>query len=49
MIKGSSDYDTAEMSQFIDGIISECKDQGIQTMTPNEIEEMKQKWGVDIG
>lgn len=49
MIKGSSDYDTAEMSQFIDGIISECKDQGIQIMTPNEIEEMKQKWGVDIG
>lgn len=49
MIKGSSEYDTAEMSRFIDGIISECKDQNIQTMTPNEIEEMKQKWGINIG
>lgn len=49
MIKGSSEYDIAEMSRFIDGIISECKEQEIQTMTPNEIEEMKQKWGVEIG
>lgn len=49
MIKGTSEYDTAEMSRFIDGIVSECKDQGIQTITPDEIEEMKQKWGVDIG
>lgn len=49
MIKGSSEYDTAEMSRFIDGVISECKEQHIQTMTPNEIEEMKQKWGINIG
>lgn len=49
MIKGSSEYDTAEMSKFIDGIVSECKEQGIQTMTPDEIEEMKQKWGLNVG
>lgn len=49
MIKGSSEYDTAEMSRFIDGVISECEDQNIQTITPNEIAEMKQKWGIDIG
>lgn len=48
MVKGSSEYDTAEMSRFIDGIISECKDQGIETLTPDEIEKMKQKWGVDV-
>lgn len=45
MIKGSSEYDTAEMAKFIDGIISECKVQGIETMTPAEIEEIKMLWG----
>lgn len=49
MIKGSSEYDTKEMSDFIDGIISECHELGIQTMTPNEVEKIKQKWGVDVG
>ena len=48
MIKGSSEYDTGEMSRFIDGVISECKELGIQTMTPDEIEELKQKWGVEV-
>ena len=48
MIKGSSEYDTAEMSSFIDGIVSECKELGIETMTPDQIEELKQKWGVEL-
>lgn len=48
MIKGSSEYDTAEMSSFIDGIVSECKELGIETMTPDQIEEMKQKCGVEL-
>jgi hypothetical protein len=30
-IKGSSEYDTKEMSIFLDGIVSECKDLGIET------------------
>ena len=46
---GSSEYDTREMSIFIDGIVSEAKDLGIDTMTPAEINELKEKWGVDIG
>lgn len=44
MIKGSSEYDTAEMSHFIDGIVSECKDLGIETLTPDELERMKAAW-----
>lgn len=44
MIKGSSEYDTSEMSHFIDGIISECKEAGIETMTPDELERMKAAW-----
>ena len=45
MIKGSSKYDTKEMSVFIDGIISDCKELGIETMTPDEIERIKAQWG----
>lgn len=44
MIKGSSRYDTKEMSRFIDGIVSEAKEMGIETLTPRELEEMKVRW-----
>lgn len=45
MIKGSSEYDTAEMSHFIDRIAEEAKELGIETATPDELERMKQEWG----
>lgn len=35
--KGSSEFDSKEMSIFIDGIIQECQNVGIETMTPDEI------------
>ena len=41
---GSSNYDTREMSVFIDGIVEECKEQGIETMTPRELERLKTAW-----
>lgn len=41
---GSSTFDTKAMSIFIDGIVSECKELGIETLTPDEIERMKCKW-----
>lgn len=34
---GSSLYDTAQQSRLIDLIVQECKQQGIETMTPQEI------------
>ncbi|MBE6628005.1 MAG: hypothetical protein E7629_03675 [Ruminococcaceae bacterium] len=43
--KGSSEFDTREMSIFIDGVVSEAKNLGIQTETPNQIAEMKARWG----
>jgi len=43
---GSSTYNTKEMSRLIDAVVEECKQQKIETMTPDEIEELKQKWGV---
>lgn len=43
---GSSTYDTKEMSGFIDGIVREAKGLGIDVRTPDEIEHMKEVWGV---
>lgn len=43
--KGSSEYDTREMSVLIDGIVGEAKNLGIQTETPDQIAEMKSRWG----
>lgn len=45
MIKGSSEYDTGEMAKFIDAVVLEAKELGIETATPEEIERMKSLWG----
>ena len=42
---GSSSYTTAEMATLIDGVISECKDMGIETATPAELDRMMGEWG----
>ena len=38
---GSSGYNTEEMTVFVDGIISEAKEMGIETLTPDELLEMR--------
>jgi hypothetical protein len=43
--QGSSEFDTKEMSIFIDGIVSEAKDLGIPTETPEQLARMKDLWG----
>ena len=43
--KGSSEFDTKEMSIFIDGVVFEAKDLGIPTDTPDQIAKMKGLWG----
>ena len=43
--KGSSEFDTREMSIFVDGICDEAKALGIQVETPNQLAEMKSRWG----
>lgn len=43
--KGSSEFDTKEMSIFIDGIVSEAKELGIPTDTPDQIARRKASWG----
>lgn len=42
---GTSDYDTKEMSIFLDGLVSDAQELGIETATPDEIERLKQLWG----
>ena len=43
---GSSTYDTKQMSDFIDGIVREAQELGIDTRTPDEIAHMKAVWGI---
>ena len=43
--KGSSEFDTREMSIFIDGVVNEAKALDIPTETPVEIARMKAVWG----
>jgi len=44
MIKGTSKYDTKEMAHFIDMVVDEAKELGIETATPDELERMKTQW-----
>ena len=44
--KGSSEYDTKEMSILIDGVVSECQALGISTIDPMEVERLVKEWNV---
>ena len=41
LFKGSSEYDTLEMKYLLDGVIQECEQLGIPTLTYEQIEKMK--------
>lgn len=44
MLRGSHTYNSEEMSHLIDGVVSEARELGIETMTPDEIERMVSAW-----
>lgn len=44
IMRGSSTYNTAEMSRLIDGAVSEAQGLGIETLTPAQLERMKAGW-----
>ena len=44
--RGSHTYDTKEMSVLIDGTVADAKELGIDTITPAELQEMKERWGI---
>lgn len=42
--RGSHTYDSKEMSLLIDGTVQEAKDLGIDTVSPEEIRKMNERW-----
>ena len=46
LYRGSHTYNTKEMAELIEGTVNECKEQGIETATPAELEEMNKRWGI---
>ena len=45
---GSSTYNTKEMAYLIDSVVEECKGLEIETLPPDELQRMKEQWGVDV-
>ena len=43
--RNSRTYNSLEMSILIDGTVEECKEHGIETLTPRELAIMYEKWG----
>lgn len=41
---GSSSYDSSQMSALLDLLIDDCKAQGIETTTPEELAKYKEEW-----
>lgn len=49
--KGSSKYNSKEMSRLISGVLEDCREAGIpesDLLTPDEKAELSQKWGVEL-
>lgn len=44
ILKGSSEYNTLEMSILIDGVVQECTNLGIPTISDEEIKRLKGSW-----
>ena len=44
VFKGSSEMDSREMSILIDGLVEECKTQGIETRPDEEVKSMLKEW-----
>lgn len=46
---GSSDYDTAQMARFLDLIIQDCRELGIETRPEEEVQSLLRQWGKKHG
>lgn len=44
VMRGSHTYDTQEMSQLINGTVQDAKDLGIETVSPQELQAMAERW-----
>ena len=43
---GTSSYNTKQMANFVDYIVEEAKELGIETLTPDKLQELKNLWGI---
>lgn len=41
---GSSEYDTTQMARLIYLIVQDCKDQNVETMSPQELNALTSRW-----
>ena len=46
---GSSVYDSREMSILLEEILTQCKEIGIETLMPTEVQNLKDLWGKERG
>ena len=46
--RNTRDYNTAEMAALINGVIEECKAQGIDTATPDELARIMSSWDREV-
>lgn len=42
---GTSQYNTKQMSRILNAVVEDCKGQGIETMTPQELARLTEEWG----
>ena len=49
LLRGSHDYDTKEFSELLNGLISECKEQGIPTIAPDEFKRLMDAYEAQKG
>ena len=47
--RGSRTYTSMEMSILIEGLVEECKEHDIETLTPRDLAIMYEKWGKKNG
>lgn len=41
---GTSVYNTKQMSRLLDAVVEDCKEQGIETMTPEQLSSLYESW-----
>ena len=47
VMRGSHTYNSVEMARLIEGVISEAKELGIDTVTDQQKMEMLERWGIE--
>lgn len=48
MLKGSSQFNQSQMNHFLQMIVEECHENGIDTVTNEELRIMNEQWGLNL-